>query len=250
MLYNLYDITKIDSMKNVYIRKTQINNYNNYYLYVDFGFVCFQGKCLHEKLNSINIVEEIENSKYNTYDNFKNIVLYALNNNFYIRNLEIQVCKLAAESSEFIEKLVKHNKEYREKQIEKAKAAAAAKQKEKEIRFENEIHKFNELIKNSELKLLNKEKLYNFDIKIPYIDSEGYICYKDTKLILYLFNINEINVPIKTKGWINNKLVSVSYDENINIYTYSYNINKSTVFFNYLEMLLKVLNKKHSTIKI
>jgi hypothetical protein len=250
MLYNLYDITKVENMKNVYIRKTKINGYNNYHLFTDFGFICLEHVYLNDRLDLDNIVKQIESLKYNEYNTFKKNILDLIDNNAYIRDVEIQTCKLSNESVEFIEKLVNYKKEYKQKQIEKEKAKEVAKQKENEIRLENEINELNELIKNSELKLLNKEKLYNDDIKVPYIDNDGDICYKDTTLMLYLFKINKISVPIKTKGWINDKLNYITYNLNLDVYSYSYNQNRSTVFFNYLEMLLEVLNKKHSIVNV
>ena len=250
MLYNVYDITKVENMKNVYIRKTEINNYNNYYLFIDLEFICYQDNYLNDNLDLDNIVKQIESLKYNTYQTLKNNLIISMDNDYFIRDLEIQVCKLANENKEFIEKLINYKKQYRQKQIEKEKAKEEEKAEENKIYFENEINKLNKLIKDSELKLLNKEKLSNIEIDIPYIDSDGDICYKSTTLILHLFNINEINVPIKTKGWINDKLNYITYNSNLDVYSYSYNENKSTVFFDYLEKLLEVLNKKHNTINV
>jgi hypothetical protein len=250
MLYSMYDITKNVNMKNVYIRKIESNGYNDYYLFTDFGFICLEHVYLSDELDLYYIVKQIESLKYNEYNTFKKKIQALMDNNGYIRDLEIKVCMLANENKEFIEKLINYKNEYKQKQIKKAIAKVKAKQDEKEQRLQNEIEELNKLVKESELKLINKEKLSNIEIDIPFIDSENEISYKQSTLILYLFNINKINVPIKTKGWINDKLNYITYNSNLDVYSYSYNLNKSTVFFEYLEKLLEVLNKKYSTINI
>lgn len=70
-------------------------------------------------------------------------------------------------------------------------------------------------------------------------------------VILHLFKLYNIKVPLKTQGWINEALYSLRYnDYNDGKWGYEYyNSSKnSTVFYKYLEQLVKKIEEKYKSV--
>ena len=76
--------------------------------------------------------------------------------------------------------------------------------------------------------LKDKKELKNFDI-------EG------TTIILYLMKKFNINVPLKTQGWINNALIKIYWTGDKPSYSYYSSSKNSTVFNRYLNELINVI---------
>ena len=63
-------------------------------------------------------------------------------------------------------------------------------------------------------------------------------------LIMQLFREHESAVPLKTQGWIINSLCALFYNNDKDSWSYRYNGNPSTVFFDYLKRLLAAVQTK------
>ena len=112
-------------------------------------------------------------------------------------------------------------------QQEKAEREAARIAEEKAMQAEYE-----QAIELAVRKLLRKEEVVNSTVL------------GDKSLIMQLFREHEITVPLKTQGWIINSMVSVYYNVNSECWSYYYSGNKSTVFLDYLNKLIAVIETK------
>ena len=134
-----------------------------------------------------------------------------------------------------IETMKQERKEEEEKEIQAEKESLELIANKNNIAYE--------LVSQAEKAISNNEKVENVDITI----------YKDrydsttTSLILYLFKKYNINVPLKTQGWINSALCYIqpqNKENYTNKWTYSY-LSKSansTVFLKYLDRLVSAIN--------
>jgi len=99
-----------------------------------------------------------------------------------------------------------------------------------EEQAENE--KYERAIKTAEHKLLNRQEVINDDVL------------GDKSLIMQLFREHEIAVPLKTQGWIISSLLSVFYKADREDWSYRYDGNPSTVFWDYFDRLLAAVQTK------
>lgn len=92
---------------------------------------------------------------------------------------------------------------------------------------------YEQAIKTAEGKILNKETVGNADIQ-------------GKSLIMQLFREHNIPIPLKTQGWIINALADIHYNENRERWSYTYfNSSKnSTVFSDYLPLLVSAVQTK------
>jgi hypothetical protein len=121
-------------------------------------------------------------------------------------------------------------REARELEYEKNRAEREAKRIAEE---QAKKAAYEQAIKTAEEKILNKETVLNADIN-------------GKSLIMQLFREHNISIPLKTQGWIINALHDIHYDENRERWSYQY-YNKSkdsTVFFDYLPLLVSTVQTK------
>jgi len=103
-------------------------------------------------------------------------------------------------------------------------------------------------IVRTEQAIINKQNVTNEDITIYKSRYDS----NTTSLILHMMKLYNINVPLKTQGWINKALANISYNENIETYIYSYfnrNSKNSEVFYYYLEQLIKAIKVKYNVVE-
>jgi hypothetical protein len=91
---------------------------------------------------------------------------------------------------------------------------------------------YEQAIRTAEDNLLSKKEVRNSDVL------------GDKSLIMQLFREHKISVPLKTQGWIIKSLLAVFYNENRDCWSYRYNGNQSTVFFDYFDKLLASIKAK------
>ena len=91
---------------------------------------------------------------------------------------------------------------------------------------------YEQAIKTAEYNLINKQEIVNSDVL------------GDKSLIMQLFREHEIDVPLKTQGWIIRSLQSVFYNVDREDWSYYCSGSKSTVFFDYLDRLLAAVQTK------
>jgi len=92
---------------------------------------------------------------------------------------------------------------------------------------------YEQAIKAAEDKILNNQTVNNTDIQ-------------GKSLIMQLLREHKISVPLKTQGWIINALHSIEFDKQRNEWGYRYfkSSRNSTVFFNYLPLLVSAVQAK------
>ena len=102
------------------------------------------------------------------------------------------------------------------------------------------------MVAKAEQSIVNKEKMQNKDITVYKSRYES----NSLSLVLYLMKQYDINIPLKTQGWINNALADIFYDKDYNEWTYTYYTSSanSTVFQKYLNELVKKVNEKYSKV--
>lgn len=121
----------------------------------------------------------------------------------------------------------------RTKEEEEARAAEEAKREEEHKKrlaqeaAEEEalMNRRSAVLEEAEKAIINNGKVENKQLEKM-----------DTTIILALMYKYEIDVPIRTKGWINNSLVSIDYEGNDN-FSYKYYNRTSTVFSDYMQEL-------------
>ena len=245
-MYSLQEVTQNEKYKNIYFFEYQDQYNNELWFYDNFNFVS-------RFIGDINIMKEYDIfmnqlDKYIDdgligYDNFKKSIIESMNNNYFISNETIKIFELAGETQNFIQQLKDYRIEFyrlKEKREQKEREIKLKKEQEK---IQEEKEKINKHIIETENKILQGEKVVNTRIYIKNSNNEEI----ETSLILHLMKENNIEIPLKTQGWINKALYSIFTGED-GIYTYNYyNTSKnSTVFQKYLTELIEVIKIKNN----
>jgi len=131
------------------------------------------------------------------------------------------------------EKAEEHNEPIRAALDEERRQEEEDKENERREKEQKAVDTFNNIIKGAENAIYNNQDVQNDTIE----DLSG----NDSTVIQQLMKKYKIDVPIKTKGWINNALVKVFYKDGMYTYSYYTSSANSTVFINYLnDMVMKV----------
>ena len=131
---------------------------------------------------------------------------------------------------------------------EKRRIENEAKDKQKELEEKEYLDNKHKITQDIIIKAIesiqNKEIVKNEDITL-YGDSR--YDSKDTSLVLHLMKLYDIEVPLKTQGWINKALADIRYREDRDGYGYRFfnSSKESTVFVNYLNELVGKINNKY-----
>jgi hypothetical protein len=166
----------------------------------------------------------------------KTLVATKYVNSQFINLVEIEVLAINNDME-----LAKHYSNYRaefyaKREAEEQNARVVREQLEKE---EEEKHKqeINNKLAEAEKKILAKQLVSNDSIE-------------ESTLLLMLFKKYNINVPLKTQGWINKALAQVSYNDKTNNYTYSYytSSKNSTVFREYFDQLISAIKHAYNQV--
>ena len=192
-------------------------------------------------LNITTIYNDIEAGKLQTalvnycrsiasYNNFCTIIENNISNNQFIKNDVLKLLEIHRDN-ELLQKAKQAKSKFLQAKEEEYKQEA--RQKEEECKVEQEAKKaaFEKLVAEYEQKIVNKEAFRNTMIETP----EG----KETSIILYLCQKYDIQVPLKTQGWIKNGLAKVAWNktEGKEDITYFYYNRNSKVFYDYLKSL-------------
>jgi len=118
--------------------------------------------------------------------------------------------------------------EYKQRQEER-EAKRIAKEQASKVEYE-------QAIKTAEHKIINKQTVSNTSIH-------------GKSLIMQLFREYEISVPLKTQGWVIKALHSIEFDEKRDRWSYRYfkSSRNSTVFSDYLILLVSAIQTKHQS---
>ncbi len=232
-LYNLEDITQNTTHKNLYIELVK-REYGDlfYQLWEDLGVICIGQGWIQGYWNIEDVSAQIAEYPYLSIDGFYKRLKESECNGYYINKVDIEVCALLGNID-----LAKHYAEYREKQIadKGAKRQAEKEEREKKEREEDEqrIAEMEKVIQDAEYKIFHQEDLKNTEL--------------DGKSIINkLMDKYGINVPLRTKGWINSKLAMIVFNSGKISYRFYGKTQRdnSTVFCDYLVRLEAAINEE------
>lgn len=232
-LYSLENITHNDEHKNLYIELVK-REYGDpvHQLWEDLGIICISQGWIQAYWNIEDVSAKIAEYSYLSIDGFYKRLKESEYNGYYINKVDIEVCALLGNID-----LAKHYAEYRERKITEKEAKRQAEKEEREKKEreaeEQRVAKIEKAIQDAEYKIFYQE-----DFKNAEVDGKS--------VINKLMEKYGINVPLRTKGWINSKLAMIVFHEGKISYKFygKTQRNNSTVFRNYLVELETAINEE------
>lgn len=237
------DLVNDESYKNLYVESDYKKDGGK--VFIDFGFVLmYVGYLGQYDVEPETIKYRLEKSKDFTLDEYKEYITKCLNNNQFINVAEIKLMELAGESEEYIQTLIDHRQKVIDLREKESQEREAKKEAEEQAYITEQNNKAEAIIKNAEQAIINNETVKNVDITL--YKSSKYNS-NTTSLILHLMKKYNINVPMKTQGWINKALTEVYYDDEYGLsYRYYTSSADSTVFHKYLHQLVEAVKMNNS----
>lgn len=222
-----------------YITNKPITENNSSEVYVDFGIVYYfignynlsQLQRVKDKIEAYTLefcLQEIRESK---------------NKCMFVNVAQIKLIELSGASQEEVQGLIDYREDwYNAKALEEQERREQREQEDRQYIAEQN-KKVEDLILQVEQAILNKQEVKNVDVQIYKSRYNS----NTLSLILYTMKQNNINVPLKTQGWINKALTKIEYNQEWNDYSYRYykSSANSNVFPKYLNQLIKVIKEKH-----
>lgn len=240
------ELTNDESFKNLYVESDYKKEGGNVFL--DFGFILMNVSYLSKyDTDSETIKYRLESAKSFTLQDYKNYITKCLNNNQFINIADIKLMELAGESEEYIQKLKDHRQKVMDIREQERNEREVKREAEEQSYVEEQNKKAEEIISQAEQAIINKQNVQNKDVTIYKSKYES----NTTSLILYLMKKHNINIPLKTQGWINRALTTITYDEEGDNYGYRYYNSSadSTTFYKYLNQLILKIKEKYGTIE-
>ena len=226
-LYSLEQLTNNPTHKNLYIEVVHGKESweeDSYCMFEDLGEICNKVGWMHRWYTLEKVTEQLEKYPYLGKEGLFKKLKEAEDNDGYINKVDIELCFILGETE-----LARHYMEYREKKVVEREEKRKAEQAEREAREREEEEKrlaeIEKAISDAENVIREHKTVYNEEIH-------------GSTVILRIFKKYGVNVPLKTQGWINNALGSVTYEGNGRIkYTYCRSSKNSTVFCKYFQEL-------------
>ena len=224
-LYSLEEMTHNSEHKTLFIEAEE-RDYggNTYRLYESVCGICRKVSYLPEHTDLQDLSKRIANYEYFGEKGIIKFLQAMEANKQYINKVDIELCSIIGRSD-----LASYYARYRDAylaemeakdQTEAAKLAA-----EQLCEKQDRSSRIEQAVSRAEDAVRSKGSFNN--------DRFG-----DTTVAIFLFKKYGIDVPIKTKGWINKALAVVKYvDGNITYMYYSRNSRDSSVFHKYLKIL-------------
>ena len=245
-LYSLQDILDVPAFENWYIELIKYDNddtINSIALYQDFGFITAQFDYIYN-MTIEELSKALEIWEYKNYEGQKKLVDFKIASSKFINLLDIKIAELAGEKQEYINSLIEYRQEYYNKREAKEQEEQEQKAKAEQDFLNQKKEELNKIIEETEQKILKGENIANSTITIYKDNSE----YSDTSLILHLMKKYDIQIPLKTQGWINKALAQLKMNNTKDQYSYSYYSNSanSTVFMEYLQKLIQAIKNAYN----
>lgn len=226
-LYCLEQITENPAHKDLYIKVVHGKESwekDSYCVFEDLGEICNKVGWINRWWTLEKTTEQLEQYPYLGKEGLLKRLKESEENGYYINKVDIELCFILGETE-----LARHYAEYREKKVAEREQKAKAEQAEREAREKEEeatrLAEIEKTISDVENAIREHKTVYNEEIH-------------GSTVILRIFKKYGVNVPLKTQGWINNALGSVTYEGNGRIkYTYCRSSKNSTVFCNYFQEL-------------
>lgn len=234
-LYSIENITHDIAHKSLYleiVKGKESWEDTSYQLWEDLQVICIKNGLIHSSFDMNRFSEEIANYPYLGIEGFYRRLKESERNGCYINKVDIEVCILLGNTD-----LAKYYSEYREKQIKIREIKKQVENAERDRKIiedeEKRLAKIEKIISGAENKIFHQENLNNINV--------------DGKSIINrLMEKYGIDVPPRTKGWINSKLAMVIFSGgNISYRFYGKSQrDNSTVFRNYLVELENAINEE------
>lgn len=234
-LYSLENVTHNTEHKNLYVELVK-REYGDpiHQLWEDLGVICISQGWIQGYWDIEEVSNKLAEYSYFGIDGFYKRLEESERNGYYINKVDIEVCALLGNID-----LAKHYAEYREKQIadKEAKRQIEKEEREKKEREaeEQRIAEVEKAIQDAEYKIFHQEDFNNAEV-------EG------KSVINKLMEKYGINVPLRTKGWINSKLAMIVFHDGKISYKFYGKTQRdnSTVFRSYLVRLETAINEELS----
>lgn len=237
------NIVNDSAYNNLYVEADYIKNYGE--VFIDFGFICMgMGRTLDKNDNIESIKYSLENLSTITIEAYENYITKCLNNMQFINVAEIKLMEITGKPDEYIQQLTDHRQNVLNLREQKNQEQQQKKEQEEKQYIEQKNNEVADKVYKTEQAIINKERVQNIDITVYKSKYDS----NTMSIFLYLMKQYNINVPLKTQGWINKALANIYYDERNNEYTYQYYTSSacSTVFDKYLNMLVNKIKEKYN----
>ena len=254
-LYNIGEMINNSEYKNLYVEECikDSNNYrNSANIYLDLGIVLIYCN------NTMDLYTTKEQLEYR----FQKVNLYTLDyilsqirqypdNNQFVNVQDIKLLELAGATQKELDQMIEYRQNWYNRKEQEEQEKQVQREKEDQEYISNKNNEAEKLILAAEQAIINKEKVTNEDITIYKSRYES----NTTSLILHIMKLYNINVPLKTQGWINKALANVYYtldNEGNKRLTYEYfskGSRNSEVFVNYLDELIRAINNKYNVVE-
>lgn len=208
-LYPMEAVTGSKELQGFYIELKRDGYFTDYMLWNDckgiLAVKCFK---LEEDFD-ISVISEVmnRNMQFKSFEGFKRILAQKEESGAFINIVEISALIELGDT-----KLASHYSNYRENYIkmrdEKNRELELERQSKHQKEIEMQQKALEAKIADAE-ECIRRNKLLQNDL----LDTGNH-------LVLYLMKKHNISVPLKTQGWINNKLTSVVFSKNNTITVY------------------------------
>lgn len=233
ILYSLENITHNAEHKKLYIELVK-REYGEpvHQLWEDLGVICISQGWIQGYWDIEEVSNKLAEYSYFGIDGFYKRLEESERNGYYINKVDIEVCVLLGNID-----LAKHYAEYREKQIAEKEAKRQVEKEEREKKEreaeEQRITEIEKAMKDTEYKIFHQE-----DFKNAEVDGKS--------IINRLMEKYGINIPLRTRGWINSKLAMIVFNDGKISYKFYGKTQRdnSTVFCNYLMELETAINEE------
>jgi hypothetical protein len=228
--------------KNLYIEKN-ISDSKDAEVYLDLGIVCLYVKTIQKN----RIIKDTEYW-------LKNITKYTLEmileeirnqrtNNQFVNIADIKLIELSGASEQEVQELIEYRQNWYNKKVQEEQERRLKQEQEDREYIKNKNKIVEEAVLKAEQAIINKQEVKNQDITIYKSKYDN----NTLSLILHMMKLNNIKVPLKTQGWINQALANISYNQEWKDYSYNYykSSANSKVFTKYLNQLIKAIQNKY-----
>jgi hypothetical protein len=247
-LISIANITNNEVYKNLYVEKC-IQENKDAEVYMDLGIVCIYVRTIQASYSNDKTVDYDYQLGYLNYKDFTlEKILTDIRgkraNNQFVNVADIKFMELSGVSEQEVKELIEYRQNwYNEMEKNEQEKRLQREQKDKDyVDTQNKITQ--DLVLSAEQAIINKQEIKNQDITIYKSRYNS----SSTKLILYMMKQYNINVPLKTQGWINKALAKIEYNQEWNDYSYRYykSSANSSVFNKYLNQLIRAIKEKHA----
>jgi len=246
-LISIADIINDESYNNLYIEKI---DRQDACVYLDLGIVCLDVRySIDKQMTKYQYqFDRIKHLQSITLDQLLEDIRNKKVDNQFVNVTDIKLIELSGATQKEIQELIDYRQEwYNRRHQEEQEKRLKREQEDKEyVEAKNKI--IEDLVLAAEQAILNKQEVWNNDITIYKSRYDNH----NISLILYMMKQYNINIPLKTQGWINQALTSIQYNEEWKDYSYKYykSSSNSTVFRKYLNQLIKVIQEKYAVVSM